>query len=55
MSSPVTDDLLNLEHLNEWLSGRGDVPGKGAITHLEKLSGGSQNNIYLMMRLRMAA
>ncbi len=42
--------LLDIERLNDWLAGETDVPGRGPVTGVEKLTGGSQNNIYRMRR-----
>ena len=44
------DDLIDLDRLNDWLAGRTDAPGSGPITAVEKLTGGSQNNIYRLAR-----
>jgi aminoglycoside phosphotransferase (APT) family kinase protein len=43
------DGLVDLERLNEWMSGQ-DLPGDGPVTGALRLQGGSQNNIYLLQR-----
>lgn len=42
--------LLDVDKLNDWLTAQDGVPGSGPITAVEKLTGGSQNNIYRMQR-----
>lgn len=56
MSNPTTgvlpaefQDLLDLDKLNAWLAAQ-DVPGAGAITAVQKLAGGIQNNVFLLKR-----
>jgi len=44
------DGLLNWDNFQAWLETQGDVPGKGPVTDVEKLTGGSQNNLFLMTR-----
>lgn len=52
MSKRDLDDfggLLNWEALQDWIN-RNDVPGSGAVTCVERLSGGTQNNVFLISR-----
>jgi aminoglycoside phosphotransferase (APT) family kinase protein len=52
MMQPQLDDfggLLNWETLQPWIQAH-DLPGLGPATHVEKLSGGSQNNLFLISR-----
>jgi aminoglycoside phosphotransferase (APT) family kinase protein len=44
------DGLLNVPNLQAWIEGEAGIPGEGPITHIEKLTGGSQNNLFLMTR-----
>ncbi len=46
---PDFDGLLNWERLNAWLETQ-DVPGKGPVTSVQQLTGGTQNNVFLMTR-----
>lgn len=50
-ASPLSDfdGLINLPRLEQWLEENG-APGEGPISHLEKLTGGSQNNLFLVTR-----
>jgi aminoglycoside phosphotransferase (APT) family kinase protein len=41
--------LVDLERLNEWMSGQ-ELPGDGPVTGALRLQGGSQNNIFLLQR-----
>src|SRR5690349_12140112 len=43
------EGLLDWARLNAWLEAS-DVPGEGPVTAVERLTGGSQNNIFLMTR-----
>ena len=43
------DGLLNWDNLQAWIETQ-DIPGKGPVTAVEKLVGGSQNNLFLMTR-----
>ncbi len=43
------DGLLNWENLQAWIETQ-DLPGSGPVTAVEKLIGGSQNNLFLMTR-----
>lgn len=43
------DGLLNWERLQPWLEAH-DAPGRGPVTEVVKLQGGSQNNLFLMTR-----
>ncbi|MDB5447780.1 MAG: hypothetical protein JWQ97_3097 [Phenylobacterium sp.] len=43
------DGLLNWPRLTEWIQTH-NIPGDGPVTHVEKLTGGSQNNLFLMTR-----
>ena len=44
------DGLLNWDNLLAWIEAEGGIPGKGPVTEVEKLTGGSQNNLFLMTR-----
>jgi aminoglycoside phosphotransferase (APT) family kinase protein len=49
---PALDDfdgLLNWDNLQAWIETQ-DIPGKGPVTEVVKLTGGSQNNLFLMSR-----
>jgi aminoglycoside phosphotransferase (APT) family kinase protein len=46
---PDFDGLIHWDRLNEWLSIR-DLPGKGPVTEVHQLTGGTQNNLFLMHR-----
>lgn len=41
--------LLNWDNLQDWIQSQ-DIPGAGPVTAVEKLIGGSQNNLFLMTR-----
>ena len=41
--------LLDVDRLNDWILTQ-DLPGRGPITDVVKLDGGSQNNIFLIRR-----
>ena len=41
--------LLDWDNLQDWIQSQ-DIPGKGPVTAVEKLVGGSQNNLFLMTR-----
>lgn len=43
------DGLLDWPKLSAWIEAH-DVPGRGPVTAVEKLTGGSQNNLFLMTR-----
>jgi len=43
------DGLLDWPKLNAWIEAN-DLPGEGPVTSAERLTGGSQNNIFLMTR-----
>jgi aminoglycoside phosphotransferase (APT) family kinase protein len=43
------DGLLNWENLQDWVV-TSDLPGSGPVTAVEKLTGGSQNNIFRLER-----
>ena len=43
------DDLLNWDNLQAWIA-TNDLPGRGPITQVEQLTGGSQNNIFKLTR-----
>jgi aminoglycoside phosphotransferase (APT) family kinase protein len=43
------DGLLNWTTLQEWIQTH-DLPGSGPAMHVEKLTGGSQNNLFLISR-----
>jgi len=43
------EGLLDWETLQDWV-GSADLPGRGAVSAVEKLTGGSQNNIFLLSR-----
>ncbi len=42
--------LLNWPNLQDWIAAQPDLPGSGPVTAVEKLTGGSQNNIFLLTR-----
>jgi aminoglycoside phosphotransferase (APT) family kinase protein len=44
------DGLLNWPNLQEWFAAQPDLPGSGPVTAVEQLTGGSQNNIFLLTR-----
>lgn len=44
------DGLLRWPELQAWISEQPDLPGAGPVTAVAQLSGGSQNNIFLMTR-----
>jgi aminoglycoside phosphotransferase (APT) family kinase protein len=44
------DGLLDWPRLNAWLDQQEGVPGSGPVTSVKKLSGGLQNNIFLIER-----
>lgn len=46
---PDFDGLLNWEKLNAWMAAR-ELPGHGPITAVQRLTGGTQNNLFLMTR-----
>ena len=49
---PAIDDfggLINWDRLNAWLAGQ-SVPGTGPVTGARKLTGGLQNNVFLLQR-----
>ncbi|MES2898973.1 MAG: phosphotransferase family protein [Pseudomonadota bacterium] len=43
------EGLLNWDRLHDWI-GTQDLPGSGPVTEVERLTGGSQNNIFLCTR-----
>ncbi len=43
------DNLLNWDNLQDWVA-MSDLPGRGPITSVEQLTGGSQNNIFKLTR-----
>jgi aminoglycoside phosphotransferase (APT) family kinase protein len=43
------DGLLDWPRLQEWIAGQ-DLPGSGPVTAVRQLTGGSQNNIFLLHR-----
>ena len=44
------DGLLNWPALQEWINAQTDIPGKGDVRSVRKLTGGSQNNLFVMER-----
>lgn len=46
---PDFDGLLNWEPFHAWVEAQ-NLPGKGPVTAVERLTGGSQNNLFLMTR-----
>jgi len=42
--------LLNWPNLQDWIEAQPDLPGSGPVSAVEKLTGGSQNNIFLLTR-----
>ena len=46
---PDFDGLIQWDRLHEWLAGK-DLPGKGPVTEVRKLTGGTQNNLFLVSR-----
>ncbi|MDO9598995.1 MAG: phosphotransferase family protein [Azoarcus sp.] len=46
---PDFDGLLNWDHLTDWLAAQ-SLPGSGPITAVERLTGGSQNNLFMLSR-----
>ncbi len=49
MALPEFDGLLNWGNFHTWLENQ-NLPGKGPVTAVEKLTGGTQNNLFLMTR-----
>ncbi len=55
MTEPGADDartfggLLDVDRVSAWMLGQ-DLPGRGPITNVVKLQGGSQNNIFRIQR-----
>lgn len=47
---PEHADLLNLPALQDWIDAQAGIPGSGPVTSITRLTGGSQNNIFLMAR-----
>ena len=43
------DGLLSWPNLQDWIEANG-LPGSGPVTEITKLTGGSQNNLFLMTR-----
>jgi aminoglycoside phosphotransferase (APT) family kinase protein len=43
------DGLLDWDRLQPWIDAQ-DLPGRGPVTAIERLTGGSQNNLFLMTR-----
>jgi aminoglycoside phosphotransferase (APT) family kinase protein len=52
MSEPLSDfdGLLDWPHLHDWIETQPGLPGDGPVTAVEQLTGGSQNNIFLLTR-----
>ena len=46
---PDFDGLLNWEKLHAWMASQ-ELPGSGPVTAVERLTGGTQNNLFLMSR-----
>ena len=44
------DGLLRWPALQEWIDAQADIPGKGDVRSVRPLTGGSQNNLFLMKR-----
>ena len=44
------DGLLDWPRLQEWVASQPGLPGDGPVTAVEQLTGGSQNNIFLLTR-----
>ncbi|HEX4492884.1 MAG TPA: phosphotransferase family protein [Acidimicrobiia bacterium] len=44
------DGLLDWPRLQEWVATQPSLPGNGPVTSVEQLTGGSQNNIFLLTR-----
>ena len=44
------DGLLDWGRLQEWVAAQAALPGEGPVTAAEQLTGGSQNNIFLLTR-----
>jgi aminoglycoside phosphotransferase (APT) family kinase protein len=47
---PDFEGLLDWPRLQDWITARPDLPGTGPVTAVEQLTGGSQNNIFLLER-----
>ena len=47
---PDFDGLLDWPRLHEWVATQPGLPGSGPVTSVEQLTGGSQNNIFLLTR-----
>jgi aminoglycoside phosphotransferase (APT) family kinase protein len=52
MSEPLSDfdGLLEWSRLQEWIGSQPGLSGEGPVTEVEQLTGGSQNNIFLLTR-----
>jgi aminoglycoside phosphotransferase (APT) family kinase protein len=53
MNASELDDfegLLRWDHLQEWISARSAIPGRGPVTSVRRLTGGSQNNVFWCTR-----
>jgi aminoglycoside phosphotransferase (APT) family kinase protein len=46
---PDFDGLLNWEKLHAWMAAQ-DLPGQGPVSAVQQLTGGTQNNLFLMTR-----
>jgi len=46
---PDFDGLLNWEKLHAWMAAQ-DLPGHGPVSAVQRLTGGTQNNLFLMTR-----
>ena len=44
------DGLLDWDRLQGWIVSQSTIPGTGPVTAVEQLTGGSQNNIFLLTR-----
>ena len=44
------DGLLRWPALQEWIDAQADIPGKDNVRSVRKLTGGSQNNLFMMER-----
>jgi len=44
------DGLLHWPALQEWIDAQVDIPGRGEVRSIRKLTGGTQNNLFVMER-----
>lgn len=47
---PDFDGLLNWKNLQAWFDSHPAIPGTGPVTDVQRIAGGSQNNLFMMTR-----